>query len=72
MSFLEAIVMVEQCSTVTEANQRIDFVLTHIVISDEELLSLMEFIIGFMSSLLDECGNRNPHLLSLGKLTWVS
>lgn len=58
MSFLEAIVMVEQCSTVTEANQRIDFVLTHIVISDEELLSLMEFIIGFMSSLLDECGNR--------------
>ena len=58
MTFLEAIVMVEQCSTVTEANQRIDFVLTHIVISDNELLSLMEFIIGFMSSLLDECGNR--------------
>lgn len=58
MSFLEAIVMVEQCSTVTEANQRIDFVLTHIIISDEELLSLMEFIIGFMSSLLDEYGNR--------------
>lgn len=57
MSFLEAIVMVEQCSTVTEANQRIDFVLTHIVISDDELLSLMEFIIGFMSNLLDECGN---------------
>lgn len=58
MSFLEAIVMVEQYSTVTEANQRIDFVLTHIIISDEELLSLMEFIIGFMSSLLDEYGNR--------------
>lgn len=58
MSFLEAIVMVEQCSTVTEANQKVDFVLTHIVISDDELLSLMEFIIGFMSSLLDECGNR--------------
>ena len=58
MSFIEAIVMVEQCSTVTEANQRIDFVLTHIVVSDDELLSLMEFIIGFMSSLLDECGNR--------------
>lgn len=58
MSFLEAIVMVEQCSTVTEANSQIDFVLTHIVISDNELLSLMEFIIGFMSSLLDECGNR--------------
>ena len=57
MSFLEAIVMVEQCSTVTEANQKVDFVLTHIVISDDELLSLMEFIIGFMSSLLDECGN---------------
>lgn len=51
MSFLEAIVMVEQCSTVTEANQKVDFVLTHIVISDDELLSLM-------SSLLDECGNR--------------
>lgn len=58
MSFLEAIVMVEQCSTVTEANQKVDFVLTHIVISDDELLSLMEFIIGFMSNLLDECGNR--------------
>ena len=58
MTFLEAIVMVEQCSTVTEANQRIDFVLTHIVVSDDELLSLMEFIVGFMSSLLDECGNR--------------
>lgn len=58
MSFIEAIVMVEQCSTVTEANQRIDFVLTHIVVSDDELLSLMEFIISFMSSLLDECGNR--------------
>lgn len=58
MTFLEAIVMVEQCSTVTEANKQIDFVLTHIVISDDELLSLMEFIIGFMSSLLDECGNR--------------
>ena len=58
MSFLEAIVMVEQCSTVTEANQKVDFVLTHIVISDDELLSLMEFIISFMSSLLDECGNR--------------
>ena len=58
MTFLEAIVMVEQCSTVTEANRQIDFVLTHIVISDDELLSLMEFIIGFMSSLLDECGNR--------------
>jgi hypothetical protein len=58
MSFLEAIVMVEQCSTVTEVNQKVDFVLTHIVISDDELLSLMEFIIGFMSSLLDECGNR--------------
>lgn len=58
MTFLEAIVMVEQCSTVTEANQKVDFVLTHIVISDDELLSLMEFIIGFMSSLLDECGNR--------------
>lgn len=57
MTFLEAIVMVEQCSTVTEANQKVDFVLTHIVISDDELLSLMEFIIGFMSSLLDECGN---------------
>lgn len=57
MSFLEAIVIVESCSTVTEANQRIDFVLTHIVISDNELLSLMEFIIDFMSSLLDECGN---------------
>lgn len=56
MTFLEAIVMVEQCSTVTEANQKVDFVLTHIVISDDELLSLMEFIIGFMSSLLDECG----------------
>lgn len=58
MTFLEAIVMVEQCSTVTEANQKVDFVLTHIVISDDELLSLMEFIIGFMSNLLDECGNR--------------
>lgn len=58
MNFIEAIVMVEHCSTVTEANQKIDFVLTHIVISDDELLSLMEFIIGFMSSLLDECGNR--------------
>lgn len=58
MNFIEAIVMVEHCSTVTEANQKVDFVLTHIVISDDELLSLMEFIIGFMSSLLDECGNR--------------
>lgn len=58
MTFLEAIVMVEQCSTVTEANQRIDYVCKHIVVSDNELLSLMEFIIGFMSSLLDECGNR--------------
>ena len=58
MTFLEAIVMVEQCSTIAEANRQIDFVLTHIVISDNELLSLMEFIIGFMSSLLDECGNR--------------
>lgn len=58
MTFLEAIVMVEQCSTVTEANSQIDFVLTHIVVSDDELLSLMEFIIGFLSSLLDECGNR--------------
>lgn len=58
MTFLEAIVMVEQCSTITEANRQIDFVLTHIVVSDDELLSLMEFIIGFMSSLLDECGNR--------------
>lgn len=58
MNFIEAIVMVEHCSTVTEANQKIDFVLTHIVISDDELLSLIEFIIGFMSSLLDECGNR--------------
>lgn len=58
MTFLEAIVMVEQCSTVTEANSQIDFVLTHIVVSDDELLSLMEFIIGFMSSLLDERGNR--------------
>ena len=58
MTFLEAIVMVEQCSTVTEVNQQIDFVLTHIVISDNELLSRMEFIIGFMSNLLDECGNR--------------
>ena len=58
MTFLEAIVMVEQCSTVTEANQKVDFVLTHIVISDDELLSLMEFIIYFMSNLLDECGNR--------------
>lgn len=58
MTFIEAIAMVEQCSTVTEANQKVDFVLTHIVISDDELLSLMEFIIGFMSSLLDECGNR--------------
>lgn len=58
MTFLEAIVMVEHCSTVTEANQKVDFVLTHIVISDDELLSFMEFIIGFMSSLLDECGNR--------------
>lgn len=57
MNFIEAIVMVEQCSTVTEANQKVDFVLTHIVVSDDELLSLMEFIIGFMSSLLDECGN---------------
>lgn len=58
MSFIEAIVMVEQCSTVAEANSQIDFVLTHIVISDDELLSLMEFIISFLSSLLDECGNR--------------
>lgn len=58
MSFIEAIVMVEQCSTVTEANRQIDFVLTHIVVSDNELLSLMEFIINFMSNLLDECGNR--------------
>lgn len=58
ITFIEAIVMVEQCSTVTEANRQIDFVLTHIVISDNELLSLMEFIISFMSSLLDECGNR--------------
>lgn len=58
MTFLEAIVMVEQCSTVTEANRQIDFVLTHIVVSDNELLSFMEFIIGFMSNLLDECGNR--------------
>ena len=58
MSFIEAIVMVEQCSTVTEANSQIDFVLTHIVISDNELLSLMEFIIYFISNLLDECGNR--------------
>lgn len=58
MNFIEAIVMVEHCSTVTEANQKVDFVLTHIVVSDDELLSLMEFIIGFMSSLLDECGNR--------------
>ena len=58
MTFLEAIVMVEQCSTVAEANRQIDFVLTHIVISDDELLSLMEFIIYFMSNLLDECGNR--------------
>ena len=58
MSFIEAIMMVEQCSTVTEANRQIDFVLTHIVISDDALLSLMEFIINFMSSLLDECGNR--------------
>lgn len=58
MSFIEAIVMVEQCSTVTEANSQIDFVLTHIAISDNELLSLMEFIINFMSNLLDECGNR--------------
>ena len=58
MTFLEAIVMVEQCSTVAEANSQIDFVLTHIVISDNELLSLMEFIINFMSNLLDECGNR--------------
>lgn len=58
MSFIEAIVMVEQCSTVTEANRQIDFVLTHIVVSDNELLSLMEFIIYFMSNLLDECGNR--------------
>lgn len=57
MNFIEAIVMVEHCSTVTEANQKVDFVLTHIVVSDDELLSLMEFIIGFMSSLLDECGN---------------
>ena len=57
MTFLEAIVMVEQCSTVTEANQKVDFVLTHIAISDDELLSLMEFIIGFMSNLLDKCGN---------------
>ena len=58
ITFIEAIVMVEQCSTVTEANRQIDFVLTHIVISDNELLSLMEFIIDFMSNLLDECGNR--------------
>ncbi len=58
MNFIEAVVMVEQCSTVTEANQKVDFVLTHIVISDDELLSLMEFIINFLSSLLDECGNR--------------
>lgn len=58
MTFLEAIVTVEHCSTVTEANSQIDFVLTHIVISDDELLSLIEFIIGFMSSLLDERGNR--------------
>lgn len=58
ITFIEAIVMVEHCSTVTEANRQIDFVLTHIVISDDELLSLMEFIIGFMSNLLDECGNR--------------
>ena len=58
ITFIEAIVMVEQCSTVTEANQKVDFVLTHIVVSDNELLSLMEFIIGFMSNLLDECGNR--------------
>lgn len=58
ITFIEAIVMVEQCSTVTEANKRIDFVLTHIVISDDELLSLMEFIISFLSNLLDECGNR--------------
>ena len=58
MTFLEAIVMVEQCSTVIEANRQIDFVPTHIVISDNELLSLMEFIISFISSLLDECGNR--------------
>ena len=58
MTFLEAIVMVEQCSAVTEANSQIDFVLTHIVVSDDELLSFMEFIIGFMSSLLDERGNR--------------
>ena len=58
MTFLEAIVMVQPRSTVTEANQRIDFVLTHIVVSDNELLSLMEFIIDFMSNLLDECGNR--------------
>lgn len=58
MNFIEAIVMVEHCSTVTEANQKVDFVLTHIVISDDELLSLMEFIIGFISNLLDECGNR--------------
>ena len=57
MSFIEAIMMVEQCSTVTEANSQIDFVLTHIVVSDDELLSLMEFIIYFMSNLLDECGN---------------
>lgn len=58
ITFIEAIVMVEQCSTVTEANQKVDFVLTHIVVSDNELLSLMEFIIYFMSNLLDECGNR--------------
>lgn len=57
ITFIEAIVMVEHCSTVTEVNRQIDFVLTHIVISDDELLSLMEFIIGFMSNLLDECGN---------------
>ena len=58
ITFIEAIVMVEQCSTVTEANRQIDFVLTHIVVSDDELLSLMELIIGFMSRLLDDCGNR--------------
>lgn len=58
ITFIEAIVMVEQCSTVIEANRQIDFVLTHIVVSDNELLSLMEFIINFMSNLLDECGNR--------------
>ena len=58
ITFIEAIVIIKQCSTVAEANRQIDFVLTHIVISDDELLNLMEFIISFMSSLLDECGNR--------------